>query len=44
MRLLEFRPGKLLDRSERKIEQARGLLDSVTNPQDLQTAQDLLLR
>lgn len=44
MRFLEFRPGKLLDRGERKIERARELLISVTNPQDRQTAEDLLLQ
>jgi 2-keto-3-deoxy-L-rhamnonate aldolase RhmA len=44
MRLFEFRPGKLLHHGDRRIEQARGLLSSVTNPQDLQTAEDLLLR
>ena len=44
MVLLQFRPGKLLDRGARKLEQARQLLGSVTNPQDLQTAQDFLQR
>jgi hypothetical protein len=42
MIFFEFRPGKLLDRGDRKLELARGLLGSVTNPQDLQRAQDLL--
>lgn len=44
MGFLEFRPGKLLNRGERKIEQARELLVSVTNPQDRQTAEALLQR
>jgi len=42
MSFFEFRPGKLLERGDRKIERARGLLDSMTNPQDQQTAQSLL--
>lgn len=44
MVLLEFRPGKLLARGARKIEQARGLLGSVTDPRDLQSAQEILQR
>jgi len=43
MRLLDkFRPRKLLEHGDRKLDQARGLLGSVTNPHDRVTVQDLL--
>jgi hypothetical protein len=39
----QFRPKKLLEHGDRKLDEAGRLLDSVTNPRDRQTVQDSLM-
>ena len=40
----KLRPKKLLEHGDRKLDEARNLLDSVTNPHDRQIVQDNLQR